>query len=791
MENARIKIYKVFSFVLFLGAGSNKAFCIETPIGVYFDEVGSTTIVASAYAPPPAFTGLGAGLAGVNVSKDGIYPPWRNGNGWKTKAAMPTARGNPSAGVIGGKLFVMGGRSAGYFNVNEEYDPAADVWTVKAGMPTARQQFSIGVAGGKLYAVGGHNGGYLKANEEYDPETNTWSVKAGMPEARDAISAAVIKDKVYVAGGAYMGNGVNTNFEYDPVLNTWETKASMPTARHSLATGVVGGKLYAMGGAFTGGRNTSVNEEYDPVSDTWSLKALMPTPRGNFATGMIGGKLYAVGGQGNTVSGSAHLNANEEYDPLSDIWSIRAGMPTPRDGLAVGVIGGRLYAAGGYNGSDGYLDTIEEYDPGVSLPFRGLTPNTLYTFKAKARDAAGIETAESPAVSTYTLALTPAAAQRAFTFIGRISFAANWLANGNPAGTLYHAQVSTSASFMPALSSDTYRTSAGFTRLASGTTYYSRVAAINGSGIMTSYADLGFITTAGAVGNAVPELAWAGGVNYISDGVAPAVGTAATRFMYRVKYLDADNDAPLKGHPKVHISKAGSRIYGSPFAMKYISGNNRTGAVYAYSRTLPPGNDYSYYFTATDVTGAFAGGAPTGVSLAPVVAEAEKAPEGLKAPAAGASVAGVSGIRVSIPSVAGGGDIRLPGVTNIAVAEFAGRNVSEADASIVTDFLRTELVNTGLYKVMDRNNMDTVLAEQKFQNSGCTEQGCAVEIGKLLNVRRMYVGSLSKLLDNYYITVNVVDVSTGEIVASYNSDAVSAKKMRDACKKAVEKLSKK
>ena len=92
---------------------------------------------------------------------------------------------------------------------------------------------------------------------------------------------------------------------------------------------------------------------------------------------------------------------------------------------------------------------------------------------------------------------------------------------------------------------------------------------------------------------------------------------------------------------------------------------------------------------------------------------------------------------------------------------------------------------------MDRNNMDTVLAEQKFQNSGCTEQECAVEMGKLLNVKQMLVGSLSKLLDTYYITVNVVDVETGKITASYNSDASSSRELKDACRKIVQNLSRK
>ncbi|MBI4802786.1 MAG: hypothetical protein HY796_09725 [Elusimicrobia bacterium] len=84
--------------------------------------------------------------------------------------------------------------------------------------------------------------------------------------------------------------------------------------------------------------------------------------------------------------------------------------------------------------------------------------------------------------------------------------------------------------------------------------------------------------------------------------------------------------------------------------------------------------------------------------------------------------------------------VKISGGTNVAVAEFIGKNVSQADASIVADFLRTELVNTGRFNVMDRNNMDAVLAEQKFQSSGCTEQQCAVEIGKLLNVKQSACG---------------------------------------------------
>lgn len=133
----------------------------------------------------------------------------------------------------------------------------------------------------------------------------------------------------------------------------------------------------------------------------------------------------------------------------------------------------------------------------------------------------------------------------------------------------------------------------------------------------------------------------------------------------------------------------------------------------------------------------------------------------------------------AVPSAAGTPD---PGqVRNVAVVDFVGKNVSQADASIVAGFIRTELVNTGRVNVMERNNMDAILAEQKFQNSGCTEQECAAQIGKLLNVSRMVLGTLSRLLDTYYITVSLVDVETGKVLASYDAEAGHAGGLKEAC----------
>jgi hypothetical protein len=107
--------------------------------------------------------------------------------------------------------------------------------------------------------------------------------------------------------------------------------------------------------------------------------------------------------------------------------------------------------------------------------------------------------------------------------------------------------------------------------------------------------------------NSPPVLEWTGEVGYVSDGVNPDSGSTITQFVYRVKYWDVDNDAPVGGYPKLYIDKPCGTSWGaSPYTMTFDSwvgspGNYRAGAIYTYTTTLSPGgSNYAYYFNATD-----------------------------------------------------------------------------------------------------------------------------------------------------------------------------------------------
>ncbi len=113
----------------------------------------------------------------------------------------------------------------------------------------------------------------------------------------------------------------------------------------------------------------------------------------------------------------------------------------------------------------------------------------------------------------------------------------------------------------------------------------------------------------------------------------------------------------------------------------------------------------------------------------------------------------------------------------IAVMDLEGKNLSQDEADAVTDFLRTDLVNTKSFTVIERDRIKDVLKEQELSISGVTkESGEAAKVGELLNVKFIMVGTLSKLGEKYFLNIRVVDVETGKVTLAKRG---SSKKLED------------
>ena len=104
------------------------------------------------------------------------------------------------------------------------------------------------------------------------------------------------------------------------------------------------------------------------------------------------------------------------------------------------------------------------------------------------------------------------------------------------------------------------------------------------------------------------------------------------------------------------------------------------------------------------------------------------------------------------------------GKTTAAVLELeALEGISKGVTTILSNYLRNQIVTLGDFTIVTRENMEQVLQEQKFQLSGCTSQECMVQIGQLLGVRKIFAGSIGKVGKTYILEIKLIDVETGKI----------------------------
>ena len=252
---------------------------------------------------------------------------------------------------------------------------------VGRAVPTGKNS-SAGLPASETSLVSDAQGNSLRLS------TLQWPQKADMPTARSCFSTSVVDAKIFAIGGRVLlerdefgDTELSTVEMYDPETDTWERKANMPTARSGVSVSVVDGKIYAIGGetikkiayhkSWTNEtKELPTVEMYDPVTDTWTQKADMPTPR-KTKTCVVDGKIYAIGGSGFDLTSNNHwqLATVEVYDPTTDAWAKAKSMNHTRYDAALSVVNGEIYAMGGTgwplieDQSNSYLSSVEVFNP--------------------------------------------------------------------------------------------------------------------------------------------------------------------------------------------------------------------------------------------------------------------------------------------------------------------------------------------------------------------------------------------------------------------------------------------
>jgi N-acetylneuraminic acid mutarotase len=253
-------------------------------------------------------------------------------------------------------------------------DPRSNVFA--AMVPNAQNQKILYVFGGRQQVL---------TVQAYNAATNTWTNKKPAPSLIEfPHGARAIGSKIYIAGGTFGPSETSSLlWRYDPASDTWSRKRNVPVESSAGVSGVMNGKLYVLARCedcdnpdYQPPHDPRFFGAYDPATDQWTSLALPPGGRDHQhgAAGVIGGKLYVAGGRTS--------NALDIYDPATNHWTTGPSMGSIRGYTASATVAGKLYVIAGarfvYN-SDGTLASIDDvattsrYDP-ATRTWKNLRP---------------------------------------------------------------------------------------------------------------------------------------------------------------------------------------------------------------------------------------------------------------------------------------------------------------------------------------------------------------------------------------------------------------------------------
>jgi hypothetical protein len=122
----------------------------------------------------------------------------------------------------------------------------------------------------------------------------------------------------------------------------------------------------------------------------------------------------------------------------------------------------------------------------------------------------------------------------------------------------------------------------------------------------------------------------------------------------------------------------------------------------------------------------------------------------------------------------------------IAILPFEiGASGVPPDAAVgLADMMVTALVKTKMYEIVEREQLQKILSEQKFGMSGLVDPSTAAQIGKMLGVKKIFIGKITQMgitqTDAIFIKVatakvsidmRIIDVETGVIESAETASA--------------------
>jgi TolB-like protein len=115
----------------------------------------------------------------------------------------------------------------------------------------------------------------------------------------------------------------------------------------------------------------------------------------------------------------------------------------------------------------------------------------------------------------------------------------------------------------------------------------------------------------------------------------------------------------------------------------------------------------------------------------------------------------------------------------VSVLPFEAVRISKQEAKVITSLFEVALVKTSGYTVIEQIELEKILEAQELSLNPCTDESCAIKIGRILSADNIFIGTVSLIGDQYIITIKLVDVSKGKIEGAESIEASSFGKISE------------
>jgi N-acetylneuraminic acid mutarotase len=175
-----------------------------------------------------------------------------DGTRWRRLPAPPEERAAAAATATrGGIVWVVGGRTRdGLATTMLRLDLRTLRWRTLPG-PRPREHLAATALGGRVYAIGGRRAGYdsnLATVQVFDPHTDRWRSLPDLPAPRGGTGAAAIGGRLVSVGGESPQGTESAVWALRPSSRRWVRLPDLPTPRHGLGVVALRGRVWVVAG---------------------------------------------------------------------------------------------------------------------------------------------------------------------------------------------------------------------------------------------------------------------------------------------------------------------------------------------------------------------------------------------------------------------------------------------------------------------------------------------------------------------------------------------------------------